>query len=289
MLRRDFLHSSSRAAAGALFASSAVAKRLAAIPLLPHKFSGSDSVTLGHTGIQTSRLAMGTGTVGSGHHSHQTALGMDGLPRLLLNGYDNGLRFFDAADSYGSHPHVAEALKHVDRTKVTVLTKSWSRTAPEMRADLDRFRKELGTDHLDIVLMHCLTEGDWTTRYEPVMDVLSEAKQKGVIRAHGCSCHSIEALRAAAKSPWVDVDLARVNPVGAHMDAEPDTVISVLREMKASGKGVIGMKILGQGALRDRQDEALRFALGLGVLDAFTIGAESIAEQNDLTKRIAAA
>jgi len=289
MLRRDFLHRSSCAAAGALFASSAVAKRLAAIPLLPRKFSGSDSVTLGHTGIQTSRLAMGTGTVGSGHHSHQTALGMDGLPRLLLNGYDNGLRFFDAADSYGSHPHVAEALKHVDRTKVTVLTKSWSRTAPEMRADLDRFRKELGTDHLDIVLMHCLTEGDWTTRYEPVMDVLSEAKQKGVIRAHGCSCHSIEALRAAAKSPWVDVDLARVNPVGAHMDAEPDTVISVLREMKASGKGVIGMKILGQGALRDRQDEALRFALGLGVLDAFTIGAESIAEQNDLTKRIAAA
>jgi 1-deoxyxylulose-5-phosphate synthase len=289
MLRRDFLHRSSRAAAGALFASSVVAKRLAAIPLLPRKFSGSDSVTLGHTGIQTSRLAMGTGTVGSGHHSHQTALGLDGLPRLLLNGYDNGLRFFDAADSYGSHPHVAEALKHVDRTKVTVLTKSWSRTAPEMRADLDRFRKELGTDHLDIVLMHCLTEGDWTTRYEPVMDVLSEAKQKGVIRAHGCSCHSIEALRAAAKSPWVDVDLARVNPVGAHMDAEPDTVISVLREMKASGKGVIGMKILGQGALRDRQDEALRFALGLGVLDAFTIGAESIAEQNDLTKRIAAA
>jgi len=289
MLRRDFLHRSSRAAAGALLASSAVAQRFAAIPFLPRKLSGSDTVTLGHTGIQTSRLAMGTGTVGSGHHSHQTALGMDGLPRLLLNGYDNGLRLFDAADSYGSHPHVAEALKHVDRTKVTVLTKSWSRSAPEMRADLDRFRKELGTDHLDIVLMHCLTEGDWTTRYQPVMDVLSEAKQKGVIRAHGCSCHSIEALRAAAKSPWVDVDLARVNPVGAHMDAEPDTVISVLREMKASGKGVIGMKILGQGALRDRQDEALRFALGLGVLDAFTIGAESIAEQDDLTKRIAAA
>jgi len=289
MLRRDFLHRTSRAAAGALLASSAVAKRLAAIPALPRKFSANDTVTLGHTGIQTSRLAMGTGTVGVGHHSHQTALGIDGLARLLLNGYDNGLRFFDAADSYGSHPHVAEALKHADRSKVTVLTKSWARTAPEMRTDLDRFRKELGTDHIDIVLMHCLTEGDWTTRFEPAMDVLSEAKQKGVIRAHGCSCHSIEALRAAAKSPWVDVDLARVNPVGAFMDAEPDTVVSVLREMKANGKAVVGMKILGQGTLRDRQDEALRSALGLGLLDAFTIGAESIAEQNDLMKRIAAA
>lgn len=290
MLRREFLHYSSRAAAGALLASSTIAKRLAAIPALPRKFSAADTVTLGRTGIQTSRLAMGTGTVGSGHHSHQTALGIDGLSRLLLNGYnENGLRFFDAADSYGSHPHVAEALKHLDRGKVTLLTKSWSRTAPEMRADLDRFRKELGTDHLDIVLMHCLTEGDWTTRYEPVMDVLSEAKQKGIIRSHGCSCHSIEALRAAAKSPWVDVDLARVNPVGAFMDAQPDTVVSVLHEMKSSGKAVIGMKILGQGTLRNRQDEALRFALGLGVLDAFTIGAESIAEQNDLIKRIASA
>jgi len=289
MLRRDFLHRTSRAAAGALLSSSAVANGLLAIPPLAGKFSATDTVTLGKSGIKTSRLAMGTGTVGAGHHSHQTALGMDGLPRLLLNGYDNGLRYFDAADSYGSHPHVAEALKHVDRTKVTVLTKSWARSAPEMRADLDRFRKELGTDQLDIVLMHCLTEGDWTTRYEPVMDVLSEAKQKGVIRAHGCSCHSIEALRAAAKSPWVEVDLARVNPVGAHMDAEPDTVIGVLREMKASGKAVLGMKILGQGALRDRQDEAIRFALGLNVLDAFTIGAESIAEQNDLRARIAAA
>src|SRR5712672_314249 len=289
MKRREFLHRTACAAGALSFHASAFARRALTLAPLSRKFNASDTVTLGKTGIQTSRLAMGTGTVGVGHHSHQTALGIDGLSRLLLNGHDNGLRFFDAADSYGSHPHVAEALKHLDRTKVTVLTKSWSRTAPEMRADLDRFRKELGTDHLDIVLMHCLTEGDWTTRYQPVMDVLSEAKQKGIIRAHGCSCHSIEALRAAAKSSWVDLDLARVNPVGAFMDADPDTVISVLRTMKSSGKAVIGMKILGQGTLRNRQDEALRFALGLGVLDAFSIGAESIAEQHDLMKRIAAA
>jgi len=289
MLRREFLHRSSRAAAAALLASHSLARSVAAIPPLSQRFTATDTVTLGNTGIKTSRLAMGTGTVGSGGHSHQTALGMDGLPRLLLNGYENGLRFFDAADSYGSHPHVAKALKHVDRSNVTVLTKSWARDPNEMRADLDRFRRELGIEQIDIVLMHCLTEADWTTRYRPVMDVLEEAKQKKIIRAHGCSCHSIEALRAAAKSPWVEVDLARVNPVGAHMDADPDTVVSVLREMKAAGKAVLGMKILGQGALRDRQDEALRFALGLNILDAFTIGAESISEQSDLTRRIAAA
>ena len=287
MKRREFLVKTagavgaawlSRGMTGELFADSA-----------PLKVKATDTVTLGHTGIQTSRLAMGTGTVGSGHHSNQTALGVKGLSELLLNGYDNGLRFFDAADSYGSHPHVAEALKHVQRDKVTVLSKSWARDPKEMRADIDRFRKELGTDYIDVFLMHCLTEADWTTRYQGVMDVLSEAKQKGIIRAHGCSCHSIEALRAAAKSPWVEVDLVRLNPIGSHMDADPQTVLAVVKEMKAAGKGVVGMKILGQGDMRDRQDEAIRFALSTGVLDAFTIGAESKAEQQDLMRRIAAA
>jgi 1-deoxyxylulose-5-phosphate synthase len=164
-----------------------------------------------------------------------------------------------------------------------------SRSAASARADLDRFRRELGVDYLDICLIHCVTEGDWTERYRGVMDVLSEAKQKGIIRAHGCSCHSIEALRAAAKSPWVEIDLARINPVGAYMDSDPNTVVGVLREMKAASKAVVGMKILGQGTLRNRQDEAIKFALGQGVLDAFTIGAESKQEQEDLIRRIAAA
>ena len=126
---------------------------------------------------------------------------------------------------------MAEALKHVPRDKVTVLTKTWARDPATARADLDRFRKELGTDYLDICLMHCLTEADWTERYQGVMDVFSEAKEKGIIRAHGCSCHSIDALRAAAKSPWVEVDLVRMNPVGAFMDADPQTVVGVVKEM----------------------------------------------------------
>lgn len=286
MKRREFVLGSMRAAGAAWLTTQAWVQ---ALPPLPGKFAATDTVTLGKTGIQTSRLAMGTGTAGSGGHSRQTSLGVQGLSDLLLNGYDRGLRFFDSADSYGSHPHVSEALKRVSRDKVTVLTKTWARDAKSARADLDRFRKELGVDHIDVCLMHCLTEGDWTERYRGVMDVLSEAKEKGVIRAHGCSCHSIEALRAAAKSPWVEVDLVRINPIGSHMDADPETVVGVLRQMKASGKGIIGMKILGQGDLRTRQDEALKYALSLGVLDAFTIGAENKAEQEDLIRRIGAA
>jgi 1-deoxyxylulose-5-phosphate synthase len=253
------------------------------------RFSAADTVVLGKTGIHTSRLACGTGTMGYGGQSRETRLGVNGLADLLVHGYDHGLRFFDSAGSYGSHPAVAAALKRLPREKVTVLTKSDTRDPEGMRADIDRFRKELGTDYIDILLMHDMQSGDWTTRYHRTMDVLSEAKEKGWIRAHGCSCHTIEALRAAAASPWVEIDLVRMNPIGSHMDADPKTVIAVVHEMRAQGKGIVGMKILGQGDLRHQQDRALRFALSTGALDAFTIGAENINEQTDLMRRIAAA
>ena len=255
---------------------------------LPRKFSASEEVVLGETGIRTSLLAMGTGTQGRNKHSNQTALGQDGLTALLLNGYAHGLRLFDTADTYGSHAHVAAALKQVPRDRVTVLTKTIARDPAMARADLDRFRRELDTDYLDICLMHCMREADWTERFRPVMDVLSEAKEKGIIRAHGCSCHGIRALRAAARSSWVEIDLVRLNPIGAHMDASPNTVLRVLNQMRSDGKGIIGMKILGEGDMRKRVSEALHYALSTGVLNAFTVGAENVAEQEDLIRQIAA-
>lgn len=283
MKRREFIAKTALGVGGVWLGSQAFARAAAESGA---RFSASDTVVLGKTGIHTSRLACGTGTIGGGGHSHQTRLGVNGLADLLVHGYDHGLRFFDTADSYGSHPAVAAALKRLPREKVTVLTKSDTRDPEGMRADLDRFRKELGTDYIDVLLMHCMLEPDWTTRYRRTMDVLSEAKQKGIIRSHGCSCHTIGALRAAAASPWVEVDLARFNPIGSHMDADPATVLAVLRQMKAQGKGIVGMKILGQGDMSRRPDEALSYALSHNVLDAFTIGAENINQQSDLMRRI---
>jgi len=144
MHRREFLIRSASGLGAAWLSSRDLLAGLASQAPLS-KFSASDTVTLGSTGIRTSRLAMGTGTVGSGHHSNQTALGIKGLSDLLLNGYDHGLRFFDAADSYGSHPHVAEALKHVPRDKVTVLSKTWARD-PRLRGlILTDFAASLGS------------------------------------------------------------------------------------------------------------------------------------------------
>jgi aryl-alcohol dehydrogenase-like predicted oxidoreductase len=286
MNRRKFLAGAAAGFSAAYLTRPAVAGVLE-VPAHAGKVEAQDNVTLGKTGIRTTRLAMGTGTIGFGGSSNQTRTG--GLTRLLRTGYDRGLIFFDTADSYGSHPEVAEAVSQLPRDKVVIMTKCDDRDPKQAKADIDRYRRELKTDYIDILLIHCVTEGDWTERYRGVMDVFEEAKQKKIIRAHGVSCHSIDALRAAARSPWVDVDLVRLNPVGAHMDADPQTVISVIKEMRAQGKGIIGMKILGQGAMRSRQDEAIRFALGSGMLDAFTIGAENPNEQADLIRRIATA
>jgi aryl-alcohol dehydrogenase-like predicted oxidoreductase len=271
---------------------------VAALSHFPHHLFASDRkkaaidrVKLGPMKVEVSRLAQGSGTNGVGGSSNQTRkLGTQGLADLFRSAYDNGVTFWDSADQYGTHPHVKLALKGgVPREKVAILSKTHASTAQEMRADLDRFRKELGTDYVDILLLHCMMDGDWNRKKRGAMDVLVEAREKGIVKTHGVSCHTLEALKTAAAEPWVQVDLARINPAQVAMDADPNTVLGVLRDMKRQGKGVIGMKILGAGRLRNRVDESLQFALAQECVDCFTIGAENMAEQKDLINKIPAA
>jgi predicted aldo/keto reductase-like oxidoreductase len=245
--------------------------------------NANDVVQLGPDKIRLTRLAIGTGTKGG---SIQRQLGVDGVADMLHFGYDQGVCFWETADGYQTHPHVAAGLKRVPREKVTIMTKTRARTAEEMRTTLDRFRKELGTDYIDIVLLHALRTPNWTEERAGAMEALAEAREKKIIRSHGCSCHSLEALQLAARTPWVQVDLARINPAGLMMDSDPKTVIGVLRQMKSAGKGVIGMKILGEGGLSNRVDESLAHALALDCVDCFTIGPANRTELADLIKRI---
>lgn len=287
MHRRDFLRRSAAAAAGIV--------SLEAFP--HHAFAASeaknaaDLVTLGDTGIITSRLAMGTGTNGAGGGSDQTrGLGVDGLAAMFKLGYDHGVTFWDTADVYGTHPHLRRALQGgIPRDKVTILTKTEATTTFQMKEDLDRYRKELNTDYIDIVLLHCLTDADWPSRRKGAMAVLSEAREKGIVRAHGVSCHSFGALQTAAKTDWVQVDLARFNPGGVFMDNNPKAVADVLRQMKAKGKGVIGMKVLGAGQLAGKADECFQWHLAQECTDCFTLGMKTPDEFLRTIKQIPAA
>jgi len=170
--------------------------------------------------------------------------------------------------------------------EVVILTKTNSKTYNDVKKDLDRFRLELGTDYMDIILLHAVTDPQWNENMKGAMEALAEAKEAGIIQAHGLSCHSIGALETAADEPWVDVDLARFNPGGARMDADVPTVKKVLTRMKANGKAIIAMKVYGCGQLLDIKDECLQFQTGSGIANAFTLGIENYDQLMDIQKRL---
>lgn len=306
--RRKFLGASAGLAAGVAAAASSgesasgaeqSTKADQAKDLPPGQVPPPPQITLGDTGIKMSRLGQGTGVHGGNRQSDQTRMGFQDIVSLFHHAYDRGLRFFDLADLYGTHIYFREALRTIPRDEVAILTKVWWRydgpeentsdkeRAQDTRATLERFRHELTTDYLDIVLLHCLMDGGWRGKMNPYMDVLNEEKEKGRVKAVGVSCHDFAALKAAAAEPWVDVILARINPKGVLMDASPDEVITVLRQAKANGKAIIGMKVFGEGKLSDQREECMKFAQGHDFMDAMTIGFEK-PEQIDEVLRLMA-
>ncbi len=279
--RRDFM----RRSAGAL-AATAMGKASGT-----EKLSATTVRTLGKSGIQCTLLGMGTGMRGWNGESDLTRKGRKTFLEVVERAYERGLRYFDMADQYGAHDYLKEAMKNgpVERDKVMLLTKTTAREPERIRADLERYRRELDTDYLDVVLLHCMSKPDWPDKMRACMDVMEDAKQKGSIRAQGVSCHSLGALEAAADSDWVDVVLARINPFGVKMDGPPEKVVPLIQRAHDNGKGVVGIKIVGEGQIRDRLAESIKFVLGLGTVDAMAIGFLDASEVDSAIAHIEAA
>lgn len=273
MDRRAFLETTVAGTAGLL-----VADRLAAAPADPNP---PPLVPLGKE-LKVTRFGFGTGMAGSQRQSNQTRLGPEKLDRLLQYAYDQDIRLFDMADLYGTHAHVARALQGKPRESYTLVTKIWRHPSslPESeRPDADvcvrRFLKELDTEYIDLVQLHCMSSGAWPQEMRQQMDLLDELKQKGVIRAHGVSIHSIEAMEAAVVEPWVDVIHARVNIYGHRTDGPIEKVVPLLQKAHAAGKGIIAMKLAGEGAFDAEQRRTnLRFVMDLDCVDALIVGFE---------------
>lgn len=288
--RRQFLASTATLASAALLSPSllhaAPAKTLTAV----------DQVTLGKTGIKLSRLGIGTG---SNSGNVQRSLGHEGFNKLIRYAYDQGITYIDTAQSYQTHEWIREAIKGLPREKLFIQTKMPD--APEKPLEvLDRYRKELGVDYFDSVLSHYATTNDWDDKRRRVLDALEEAKEKKIIRAKGVSCHGLPALTRATQVNWVDVHLVRLNPQGRHVDGptyewKPNedlaTVPQVEKEikaMRAKGRGIIGMKLIGNGEFTKPEDreKSIRYAMQCGLLDAAVIGFASTAEIDEAIERM---
>jgi len=259
----------------------------------------SERIPLGKGGVMVSRIGFGTGMRGYHRRSNQTRMGVEKLHDLLRYAYDQGISYFDSADLYGTHPDIIAALKDVDRGKITVVSKIWWHKGglPEQErldADVlvDRFLTELQTDYLDLVHLHCVTDANWPEQLAKQMDLLDQVKERGKIRAHGVSVHAIPALEVAAEHPWVDAVHTRINPFGDKMDGKPEEVVPILQKMHANGKGVTGMKLIGEGAYRDdpkKKEESVRYVYNLGCVDTCIVGFENRNEIDEVKTLVAKA
>ncbi len=284
--RRQFVATTLAAGAGTVLLgrSSSEISEYAPLPDNPFRL-----VTLGKSGIKTTLLGMGTGFSGYNRSSNITRAGV--AESLIKQAYEKGIRFFDCADSYGTHKFAASALKGIPREKYVLSTKMWVSEGgipeperPDANIVIDRFRKELNTDYIDLVQIHCMTDGNWTDKQKRQMDILENLKAKNIIRGHGVSVHSMEALQASADTDWVDVIHVRINPYGESMDnKDASVVVPVIEKLHKSGKGVIGMKLIGNGKFKndsEKIDASLKYVMGLGTVDMIIIGFE-LPEQID--------
>lgn len=285
--RRDFLNYAAGAAAIGTLAPSFAVAEASALP------KATDVRTLGNTGIKCTYLGVGTGIRGSSPGITDLTLKMTGneIIEMLEYAYAQGITYFDLADRYGSHSHMNVALRRsIPRDKVMILSKVWSREPERAKTDLIRFRDELGVDYIDVVLMHCIREGEdnWPETLKGTMDVLEDAKAKGFIKAHGVSCHNFHALERVAEEPWCDAALIRINPFGVRMDGPVENVVQVIKKIHNAGKGILGMKILGEGDPEAvaKMDESFRFIGELGAVDAMTIGFLGKGQLDEVMMRI---
>lgn len=291
--RREFIKTSTALAGAALLSPWALDESSAAGSSAPVR-TATDQVTLGKTGIKLSRLGFGTG---SDNGYIQTAQGKDAFVNLIHYAYDRGITYFDTAQAYQTFGLIADAIKGLPREKLFIQSKVDGQPE-DVLAVIDQHRKTFNTDYVDSLLIHCMTRGQWTDEWKRIMDGFNEARERKWIRAKGVSCHSLPALRAAVASDWTEVHLVRVNPQGAYTDGDSGywgsrrhdiaPVMKEIKTMHTKGRGVIGMKICGNGTFTDPADreKSIRFAMACRDIDAVVIGFKSRQEIDEAIERI---
>ena len=240
--------------------------------------------------IKTTRIGFGTGMRGGNRRSDLTRAGYSKAIEMLRYAYDQGIRLFDCADLYGTHDVVGEALRGKPRDSYVLVSKVWllgggipekERLLPE--ESIRRFINEFGrgTEYIDVVQIHCMQNNRWTREYETAMESLEKAKKAGLIRAHGISSHSNAATELAAETEWCDVIHVRLNSEGMNMDGpqdDPKTVADGLRVTKKAhdaGKGIICMKVLGEGKMSndlEMRKKSTKFITQLDCVSVMIVG-----------------
>ena len=283
--RRDFLKAS--AAAGAVAG-------LGTLPLEAETQPATAWVPLGNSGVKVTRLAFGTGSFNG---SVQRDLGQQGFNRLVRYAYDCGIRFFETADSYyDMHRMLGIALKGIPRDSYALMTKVTTFDGGDPRQRIDELRSQARTDYFDIMLLHWQRGTQWPHETTGWQDAILEAQHRGAVRSRGASVHGLPALAQVPTFDWLQVGMIRCNHNGTRMDTpvadsgglgNVPEVVQRIHQTLASGKGVVSMKLTGEGTFdRDDRRRAMRFAFRTARVDAVTVGYKNNAEIDEAIDNI---
>jgi predicted aldo/keto reductase-like oxidoreductase len=275
-------------------AASALAS-VGTLPLLAERGKATDWVTLGRSGMQVTRLAFGTGT----HNGRvQRDLGQEGFTSLVRYAYDSGIRFFESAEAYPDmHEMLGIALKGIPRENYRLMTKMTTGDGKDPQTKIDSLRRLAQTDYFDIMLLHVQHTATWPTDTERWQDVILENEHKQAVRTHGASVHGLPALRQVPGDKWLEIGMIRMNHKGAHMDMEDprmhglgnvSEVVKHVHEARKAGKGVISMKLIGEGSFTNREDRqaSMRFAFRHAGVNCVTVGYKSRAEVDEAIENV---
>lgn len=275
--RRNFIRAG--VAAGALATSGS-------LPLRAATDAATEWVTLGRSNVKVTRLAFGTGTHGG---RVQQALGQEDFTRLVRYAYDRGIRFFETSESYGqSQQMLGAALKGLPRDSYRLMSKVTTYDGGNPAARLDQLLKNSDTDYFDVMLLHWQHTSTWPEDTKRWQAAIHEAQHKQKIVGRGASVHGLPALRRVPADEWLDIGMIRCNQTGVDTDAEDYSMdaignvpedVSYIRKTKQAGKGVISMKLAGEGRFDHAQrQKAMRFAFRHAGVDCVTVGYKSKAE-----------
>jgi aryl-alcohol dehydrogenase-like predicted oxidoreductase len=257
--------------------------------------AATDWVTLGNSGVKVTRLAFGTGSMSG---EVQRGLGQEDFNRLVRHAYDNGIRFFETAESYTDmHRMLGIALKGIPRDSYALMSKITTHGDVPPRQKIDELRKLANTEYFDIMLLHWQHVASWPTDSERWQDAILEDQSKKVILGRGASVHGLPALRQCPDNKFLQVAMIRMNHKGVRMDAEDyntnglgnvNEVVEHVKQVRADGMGVISMKLVGEGQFTNRADrqEAMRFAFRHAGVTAVTVGYKNTAEIDEAIENV---
>ena len=230
-----------------------------------------------------SKLCFGTLTIGPLQRDFDVSLGAS----LMASAVRKGINFFDTAELYGNYPQFKRMFElGIKREEIIISTKSYSYDRITAKASLDLALKEMGTDYIDMFLLHEQESRHTLRGHQEAIDYFLEMKEKGIIKSFGISTHHLAALEAGLDRNEIEIVHPIVNLEGIGIvDGTMEEGEKLLRELKAQGKFIYGMKPLGGGHLIGRYDEAMDFVLSRDYLDSIAIGmqSESEIEANILT------